>query len=41
MFPEVLESAEFGKFGSLSMAVSYSNNSLLNFSLFEGCLECS
>lgn len=36
MFPEVLESAEFGKFGSLSMVVCSSNNSLLNFRYLKG-----
>ena len=37
---EVLESVEFGEFGSVSIVVC-SKNVELNCSLFEGCLECS
>ena len=37
----VLESVEFGEFGSVSVVVCSSKNIPFNCSLFEWCLECS
>ena len=41
MYSGVLESVEFGEFGSISIVACSSKNVPLNCSLFEGCLECS